>query len=239
MVNSAPVNALSEVSHEFPPLPPNDTWKRTRPLDFEYTGRRWLNGVSWPFSSESWNLLLHFLSKIRVPHGEDIHRVPRVTCLEFYVCFVVANGGGRFRTDLPQSMHGHWIFTQMDKWNKALHAFQKTVAVDLFYPMQITISDKDDTWKTVGFPPQPMLTCQLLLPHLQKAKRLFGRRFRVLLIRRVNSLFSPRCGEGMLLARLTLNASTLILGLSIYPLPWNPLPCLCAKLPPPRWYQSA
>ena len=161
---AASVGEAAPQGDVFPPLPPAEVWQRSRPVDFtSLTGRK-SQGVVWQFTHAQWNRLQNYMTGVRVPERGDQDRVPRVSVLEMYASYIMANGGHRFHTGITKEARGEWITSDLELFGHALQSFQAISCFDdlVFGPGE---HGKVEKWSTARLPPSQSLKMKVLLPH--------------------------------------------------------------------------
>ena len=127
------------------------------------------DGRRWPYADAALQQLIRFMGTLRKPL-EGSHQ-PRPSILELYFSFMQVNGGARFCSGLTELDGGGRLIVQIDKFTKAVRAWQTLVGVE---PLLAEPKEKVSvaTWaKPWGYPESPHLIRSVILPDWSEVRR--------------------------------------------------------------------
>ena len=152
------------------PPPIQDAWR--------VTGQSWdvpgqlckeRQGTRWPFATSALYQWQWYVAALRRPRATDQGHVPYASLIELYYSYLVMSGGVRFYTEVPDQCGGGTLCAQLDKFFRAIWAWQILANVDpLLAPRnQLAPITWQQSW---GFPSSQSLAVKVILPGWKEAR---------------------------------------------------------------------
>ena len=141
----------------------------SHPLDISAQIERERHHVRWPYADASYAQLLHVLSQVRLAH-EPVHDIPRVSVIELMISFIVCNGGVRFCTGVSDATGGARLGIQVDKFQKAILAWQKITLGEPILPPRGNNHTMVKWQVHYGFPASSGLVGGVIIPRWREVR---------------------------------------------------------------------
>ena len=129
-------------------------WSRGSFLDIASNTNLASSHVPWMFSREQYNRLSHWLAGLRVANVQDAGQVPRLSVIELYTSYLLANGMCRFGSGISDEENGAWWTNQLAQFVRGLRSAQGLMMREPLLPATDKGAERLDFVRRWHIPPQ-------------------------------------------------------------------------------------
>ena len=144
-------------------------WALGSPLDVSCNSNLSSSRMPWMYSRSQYNRMCHWLAGLRVAPRSEM--VPRLSILELYVSYLLANGSRRFSSGLTDNVNGAWWTTQLAQFARGVRSAQGLVLGAALLPPTDKGAERLDFVRRWHVPPQvAVIRVGLMLPRHQEVR---------------------------------------------------------------------